>query len=210
VSYQVMIDAMHTSVVNIPENSPLVAGYVTGTPEIAWTAQDWARFPGGHLRVDQSPDLAQWAAGNADVADIEQGAGTSYEAVAGAMARTGKGWLSWVYTSQANLASLRSALEAAQLTGHVQFWVANWDLSEEEAVSQLSGDVVAIQFASPSSNPVTIVPGSVLTLAQANADLSVTIPGWFTKPASQSGLVITSALKALPVTSADGKTWLAS
>ena len=38
---------------------------------------------------------------------------------------------------------------------------------------------MAVQWASPTSNPNTIVPGGTQTLADANIDISVTIPSWF-------------------------------
>jgi hypothetical protein len=82
----------------------------------------------------------------------------------------------------ANQATLTRALRAAGHTG-VDLWVANWSLSEAEAARLLttSGDypVVAVQWASPTSNPNTPVPGSTRTLAEANVDLSVTVASWF-------------------------------
>ena len=38
--------------------------------------------------------------------------------------------------------------------------------------------IVAVQWASPSSNPDTPLPRSSLTLEQANCDLSVTLDYW--------------------------------
>jgi hypothetical protein len=38
--------------------------------------------------------------------------------------------------------------------------------------------VQAVQWAAPQSNPDTLIPGSSLTLADGNCDLSVTAPGW--------------------------------
>jgi hypothetical protein len=181
-SYQVMIDAMHYFADRIPQGTPVVAGYATGSPEVQWTAQDWDRFPdSGHLRIDQSPALAAWAAGEADVADVEQDAGTLAAALAGVQARKERGWLSWIYASLGQLPGIRQAVAAAGLAGSVQYWVADWSLDEAEAAAALTGDVVAIQWASPASNPATVVPGGSQTLSEANVDLSVTIPGWFAK-----------------------------
>jgi hypothetical protein len=42
--------------------------------------------------------------------------------------------------------------------------------------------VVAVQWASPSSNPNTPLPRSSLTLRQANCDLSVTLDYWHHHP----------------------------
>jgi len=68
----------------------------------------------------------------------------------------------------------------------VNLWIADWSLSEAEAVRLLSTSgaypVVAVQWASPASNPNTTVPGGAKTLAEANLDLSITIASWFPKP----------------------------
>ena len=72
-----MIDAIHANVGNIPAQTLKVGGYVTGTPDIKWTAQDWDRFPAaGTVRIDQSPQLAAYATNAGSVADIEALAGT--------------------------------------------------------------------------------------------------------------------------------------
>lgn len=212
-TYQIMIDAMGINAVGIPVSTPVVAGYVTGSGDVPWTQQDWDRFPGGHVRIDQSPGLVSWTAGDADVADMEQQAGTQHQVIAGALARKARGWMSWVYVSRGALAALRGAVLAAQLTGHVQYWVADWSLDEAQAAAQLTGDVVAIQWASPSSDPHTVVPGGTQTLSQAGADLSVTVPGWFAKqvPAREGVLIAAQGpQQVIRVTSADGKTWLAA
>jgi len=177
-----MIDTIHDNVGSIPMGTPKVAGYVTGTPDIQWVSADWDRFPNsGHVRIDQSPTLSSWVSGGADVADVENGAGTIEQACVQARAREAKGWWSFVYISAGNLAALQSAVASFGLT-KVQYWVANWNLNEAEAGDQLGGDMVAIQWASPSSNPDTVVPGGSETLTAANVDLSVAIPSWFAAP----------------------------
>lgn len=210
-SYVVMADAIHADAWNVPVTIPKVAGYVTGTPDIQWTAGDWAHFPSsGHVRIDQSPALGAWASGAADVADMENGAASQATVIQEALTRQAKGWFSFVYVAEGNFAALESAVAAAGLTGHVQYWVANWNLSEAEAAAQLQEEVVAIQFASPGSNPDTVIPGGTRTLSQVNADLSVTVPAWFqfqTQAPPASGVVVTTAMKAYPVTSADEITW---
>ncbi|MGP0047848.1 MAG: hypothetical protein ACLPZR_03225, partial [Solirubrobacteraceae bacterium] len=68
-------------------------------------------------------------------------------------------------------------------------WEADWNLSEAEATARLGTDlgngaiIASIQFASPTSNPDTVIPGTSITLAQANADLSVTLDAWMAKAA---------------------------
>jgi hypothetical protein len=124
--------------------------------------------------------------------------------------REAKGWYSFIYISQANLSAVEEAVSKAGLK-KVQYWVANWNLSEAEATAQLGGDIVAIQWASPSSNPTTLMPGSDKTLADANVDLSVTIPSWFAyvppTPKVITGVVVTESLDTIPVKSSDNKSW---
>jgi len=210
-SYVIMLDATGSSSGNIPARAPKIAGYVTGSGSVPWLNSDWTRFPdSGKVRIDQSPSLSAWAAGAADIADVENGAGTTGTAVEGALERKAKGWLSFVYVAGSNLAGMQSAMNAAGLAGHVQYWVADWSLNEAEAASKLTGDIVAIQYASPTSNPDMPVPGGTQALLQANIDVSVTIPSWFAfippKPVS-TGVVVTADYKTILVTSRDEITW---
>jgi hypothetical protein len=199
-----MIDATHDNVANIPASTPKIAGYVTGTPGVEWTTQDWDTFPSaGKLRIDQSPDLASYACNAASVADIEPGAGTIATFVAACANRLRIGRLLWVYCDQGTVGQVSAALlEASMPLGKCGVWLANWNLSQVEADAvlgtHLAGiQVVAVQWASPTSNPSTTVPGSQLTLAEANVDLSVTRPGWFDAPAMVLTPTWGSAIRAL-------------
>jgi hypothetical protein len=178
-----MIDTIHDDVHNIPVTAPKVAGYSTGTADIRWTTADWDRFPNsGKVRINQdgSTDISE--AGLDDVADYEPGAFTEAQVLEWVKLRKHSNLGCAVYVATANQASLTRALRAAGHTG-VDLWVANWSLSEAEAARLLttSGEypVVAVQWASPTSNPNTLVPGSTRTLAEANVDLSVTVASWF-------------------------------
>ena len=182
----VMIDAIHANVGNVPASTPKVAGYVTGTPDIRWTHQDWQRFPrAGTLRIDQSPGLAEYASNAASVADIEPGAGTVGAFVTASQSRLRLHRLLWFYGTQSVISQVSAALTAAGIPlSECGAWLANWNLSEAEADAALGTAIagirlVGVQWASPTSNPGTKVPGSNLTLAQAQVDLSVTVPGWF-------------------------------
>ena len=73
----IMIDTIHDDVSNIPVNTPKVAGYITGSPDIRWTTADWDRFPkAGKVRINQDGFTDVSEAGIADVADYEAGAFT--------------------------------------------------------------------------------------------------------------------------------------
>ena len=61
------------------------------------------------------------------------------------------------------------------------FRIADWNLDQHLADLELHADVYAGQWASPTHNPATLVPGTHLTLADAKADLSVVLrmsTGW--------------------------------
>jgi hypothetical protein len=182
VATRVMIDTIHDDVGNIPVNTPKVAGYITGTPDIRWTNADWDRFPhSGKVRINQDGSTDVSEAGVADVADYEPGAFSEAQVLEWVKLRKHSHLACAVYVAASNQASLTNALREAGHTG-VDLWVANWDLSEAEAVNLLttSGNypVVAVQWASPVSNPNTLVPGSAKTLSEANVDLSITVASW--------------------------------
>lgn len=184
--YEIMLDATHAFAGNIPTAAVAVGGYVTGTPDILWTMEDWRRFPyAGQIRIDQSPDLDIFAQGNADHArisegDIEPGAGTIAAFVKAAKAREEQGLQSTAYISQSGLPAITTAVANAAVKG-VRYFVANWSLSLSRAIFALSLNPawVGVQFASPSSNPFTFVPGTSMTLLEANVDISVKKAGWF-------------------------------
>jgi len=188
-----MIDAMHSYVRSIPPGTKKVAGYVTGTPDVQWTAEDWNAFPdAGHVRIDQSYDLVQLA----PVVDVEGGTASPALAAQIAKARLDAGeTYAGVYASGDTVPLVAEAMNAlgVPLT-KVDLWLANWNLSDAEA-GALLGTVMngftirAVQWASPTSNPDTPVPGSGLTLKQANVDLSVTQDAWhaYTPPVAPPG-----------------------
>jgi len=200
-------------------NPQTIASYVTGSGTVPATPAQFAELATrvGVFRYDQSPELLEFAAGNSDGADIENGAGTVVAAVDAAQKREAMGWYSWFYLSEANLADARTAVTGANLA-RVQFIVADWSLSQAQAQAFLAAndDVAAVQWASPTSNPGTICPGTSRTLAQLNVDLNVTRAGWCVKasnppppPKTMPGVVIQPNLTTMAVTSPDGKVWTA-
>jgi hypothetical protein len=177
-----MVDMEGGAVNDIPRdfwNQRKVAGYTTQahpTDGIAWTDGQFALFP--HcIRIDQSPGLGM--ARNARVKDVEAGGARIADVVAIAESRHAARLPFTVYIQDSNLKACRDAMRAAGVpNGYVTYWIANWNLNEAQAEARLGGDVVALQWASPTSNPQTILPGSNLTLQRANADLSVAIHSW--------------------------------
>lgn len=141
-----------------------VAGYVTGSPDIKWTEQDFALFPGGEFSIvtidqDAGGDVA------AAVADCEKGAKTIAQAVADAKRALEAGHEFAIYVQSSNLSAVEDEVARAGLE---------------------PGELVAYQWASPSSNPDTPLAAGV-TLKQANVDLSVTVPGWHPIPHANPG-----------------------
>lgn len=162
---------------------PKVAGYVTGSGGVCWSLQEWDMFPEtqtAHVRIDQSPSLSLFAAGKADVADVESGAATITTFITAAKSRQKDGLRSTIYIAAASANGAHTQIMNAGLINVVDWWIADWNLNQTEAMQRLgTSNVVAVQWASPTSNPNTILPGTKLTLSQANADLSVALEGWF-------------------------------
>lgn len=216
--FNYMIDTIHGHVQNIPAEATHIGGYVTGTADIKWTEEDWARFPKAaraEINQDVSPDPE---VGN--TTDSEPGAATIAMAVGVAKTREGKGLPNNIYIDASQLQALVTALNDAGVK-QCHLWVADWNLDTVEATAMLGakfgGHIVkAVQFASPSSNPNMVVPGGSMTLAEANVDVSVCQPDWldFTRPTDPKpepkteGVVVMADLKTIKVASTDGgKTW---
>lgn len=219
-----MADCIHASVSHLPLNLPKVGGYVTGTPDIQWVDSDWNRFAhSGHVRINQQDGSDPL---HGEVLDVEPGAWTVPAAVAALKARHNAGREMSVYVNASTITQLANDMQAAGLSG-VNIWLANWSLSRTQAAALVLHQfgpfpVRAVQWASPSSNPNTLLPGTSLTLHQANADLSVADANWFPQPASAPpppppavvhGVVVFPAaspgtVAGKVVTSADnGNTW---
>lgn len=184
-----MIDTIGADAGNIPAGAVKVAGYVTGTPDIIWPASAWARFPrAGKVRIDQSPGLELYAAGKADVADIESLAGTAASFAMAAAERHHRGEGNTVYASRSTMDQVPGRLAAVpdlppDWWHGTRVWLANPSLSLAEASSLIGTeyspglDIVAVQWATPGSNPDTAVgSGTCKTL---NVDLSVARDDWF-------------------------------
>lgn len=146
-----------------------MAGYVTGTDGIAWTPAQFeaaiANQPGrpnrAVLRIDQSNSDLPLISDAKVAKDDEPGASTIGVSVEVAKQRLAAGDDYTIYLSAGNLTALEDAVSAAGLP---------------------EGEIVAYQWASPSSNPGTLLPGTALTIKQAGADLSVVKPGWLPLP----------------------------
>lgn len=174
--YTQFADFIHDSVPLVPAvPGSLVALYATGTSDIVATAADIQKYRNnrcGVILIDQSPSLLMFAAGEADVADVENGAGTFGTAAAGVAQRQAHGWQSTIYLSQENVIPQINALGNP---ANVFFGVANWNdsLATAEQALSASPNWAYVQYGDPNSNPNTVVPGTNITLRDCNADIDV-------------------------------------
>ena len=125
------IDATHANIPQLPPGLQY-AGYSTGSPDIKWTAEDWAAHPGA-LRIDQDAGASD---GTADYLDVERGAAMNADAAGWyrralmsyrAATRPGQRWPG-IYTSQSNVTLLVDALIAGGVTSGPKLIIARWDL----------------------------------------------------------------------------------
>lgn len=183
-SYIPFADFTGTSVPKVPAvRGTLVALYATGSSGIEATAADIRKYRSagaGVILIDQSPSLSVFAAGLADVADVENFAGTPETAARAVLAREAHGWQSTIYLSFSELAAVSAALGPAIDRSKVLFGVANYSWSQAQAEQFLTDhpDWAYVQYGDPGSNPNTLVPGTNVTLRECNADIDIAKASW--------------------------------
>jgi hypothetical protein len=185
VTYVPFVDVIGVNSTKIPAVAGLgiIALYATGSDGIEATSAEIARFKNagvGVVLIDQSPSLSVFAAGLADVADVEQGAGTVETAVSAILDRQAHGWQSTIYLSYSNLDSLTSAFTSEVEQDLVLFGVANWSWSQTQAEDVLAANPnwAYCQYGTPDTNPDTLVPGTSLTLSQVQCDIDIAQGSW--------------------------------
>lgn len=147
-SFRLMADAIHDNVDAIPaQQIDMVAGYVTGSSDIVWTAADWAKFPGiPHIAIDQGFRDTGPAEAHAYVFDVEQGAFSpddAFRLMEASMVRRPT-----LYVNRSNIhETIRSAQRSEKWKGDLWLAFPDWD----ERVSSLPPipagcRYVAIQF----------------------------------------------------------------
>jgi hypothetical protein len=161
----------------------LIALYATGTDGIEATTAQVLRFTAagvGVILIDQTPSLSVFAAGFADVADVEHGAGTFGAAAEAVLHRQMHGWQSTIYLAQNNVEVQEQAFSDHVDRSLVQYGVANWADSLEAAESALDAheNWAYVQYGDPGSNPHVLVPGTHVPLNAANADIDVAKYEW--------------------------------
>jgi hypothetical protein len=160
----------------------VIALYATGSEGIEATAQQIAAYKKagtGVILIDQSGSLSVFAAGFADVADVEKGAGTQGAAAAAVALRQAHGWQSTIYLSQSVLPGMIGVLEAhgGINMSKVFFAVANYNdsLAAAEAALAANPQWAYIQYGDNITNAGTPVPGArpPITCGQAGCDIDV-------------------------------------
>lgn len=181
---------VRTAVGNVPNDFEYVFGYVSGLNEVPWTAAEFSKYQGRRItRIYQGAGTYPGLDGFDEI-DVESGACTPQSA-ADLVAQRVTGGHQWtgIYGTRSTIeatAALIQAKGADVWNGHVYCRLADWNLNETEAAAVVGTHIggmtcVAVQWASPTSNPHTLLPGTGLTLSQAAADLNVVdatlIPG---------------------------------
>lgn len=180
--YEMLLDTIHADASRLPAGMAACLEYMTGSTDVKWTVSDTRKFPHcTFIRVDQTISLNVYEAGGAELADVERGAGTLTEFIKAAKVRASKHWPNNLYISLSGFTPAIVAVHAAGLAGKVNYHIADYDFSMNDAIHFMTAnsDVVAVQFASPGTNPNTLVPGSSHTLKQVNCDLSVKRVDWY-------------------------------
>lgn len=174
------IDTIDANVDRVPLATPVIWAYVTGTtlnPEIEWELADLQLFPHSTIyRIDQGfgDQADEVRAFDADEYDLEARAWTVDRLVRVIQLRNERRWSTRVYASVDPYTALIAGLAAARVPTHSLYYrEANWDLNETEAWQVLTGNKYAAQWASPSSNPLTVIPGTSVNLQAAGADLNM-------------------------------------
>ena len=131
----------------------------------------------GIILIDQTPGLHLFAAGLADVADVENFAGTPQAAAAAVALRQAHKWESTLYISYNSLPALKAAIRnpAGVLYGVADY---SWSWQQSEQLLNEHPDWAYTQYGDPASNPNTLGPGTTVTLQQAQADIDIAKASW--------------------------------
>jgi hypothetical protein len=121
--------------------SAQLAGYDTGSGGIPWTPRQYAAHPGA-IHIDQDPAASDPAA---DVLDVENGAATLADCPVwskkahldyASVVRPGQR-LPAIYESASNVTEVVDHLISGGVTSGVGLWVANWNLTETQAIDEV-------------------------------------------------------------------------
>lgn len=161
----------------IPAGTPALWPYVTGTPDVVWPWPQVRRINPRYLvRVNQ--EFGSIGPDEGDEFDVEFLAWTPGQCVDITRQRRERQWASKFYVEWKDYGAIKGELADASITRSVYYRIADWNLSQAEAAAAVQEDVYSIQWASPTSNPDTLFPGTNVTLAEMGADLDVLSTGF--------------------------------
>jgi len=168
--FVVCYDAIRVNIPSLPKGAQAYAGYSTGAGDVPWTEQDFADHAtalGPCLHIDQDPAASD---PTADLLDVERGAATvsdapwwAKRALADFKAARRPGQRSpAIYCSASNVSAVVHSLISGGVTSGVGLVVANWSLTEAQAVSDVlaaSGPfpIVGIQFTDAGPYDVSVM-----------------------------------------------------
>lgn len=226
------IDTIGSRSSEIPQGTAFVGAYVSGINEVPWPLASMERFPIARvIRIYQGAGIYP-GIGGYDMIDVESEAVTVAQCASEIEKRVQNDY-EWtiVYGTDATLSDVATAVQALGenvWAGHILCFLADWNLNESQAEAKLGTQIhgitcVGVQWASPSSNPKTIAPGTGLSLKTLDYDLSVVDASRLPLPPKQvptappaqpaiTGMVVYDPLNgpysSKDVTSIDGgKTW---
>lgn len=152
---------------------PAIWPYISGTIGIVWSADQITAFGSRIYRVNQGYLQGPADALHGDEFDLEAGAWTIDQLLTIVQGRNRVRWTTRIYCTWQNYGAMKQRLAEEGIGRNVWFRIADWSLSQHLADEELHADVYAGQWASPQSNPDTLIPGTRIKLSEANADLNV-------------------------------------
>lgn len=164
----------------IPRTARVLWPYRTGSSGVAWTPQQAAEFPDA-TAIWVTQEDGDHVLSNVTEYDIERGAWTVNGVIDAVRTRQDAKMVTTAYVTWADYGRLKQGLAEIGIDRNVWYRIADWNLDQHLADVMLHGDIYAGQWASPTSNPLTLLPGTKLTLAEANCDLNVAflpLPAW--------------------------------
>lgn len=173
-------DCISASIDHLPVGVPVIWPYLTGSASVRWTSAQAAKYASSiQIWVNQGFNSPGPLVGTEF--DIERGAWTVNDVVDITEERQAKKMVTTAYVTWDDYGHLKEGLAEIGIDRNVYYRIADWNLDQHLADAMLHGDIYAGQWASPTSNPRTLVPGTSTPLATANLDLNVVflpLPGW--------------------------------
>ena len=168
--FVVAYDAIASNVGSLPHGAQQYAGYATGSGPVPWTEEQFQQHAtalGPCLRIDQDPGASD---PTADILDVERGAATvadapwwAKRALADFKSARRPGQRSpAIYCSASTVSAVVHSLISGGVTSGVGLVVANWSLTEAQAVADVlaaSGPfpIVGIQFTDAGPYDVSVL-----------------------------------------------------